>query len=100
MKKLIYLLLCFISINASAQYAGGKIKIYFSRPVDDALATNYPAVFLNQTWADTLCAYINRAKYTIDVAQYDYSYSSTVSNIATAINNAYSRGVVLSLIHI
>ena len=99
MKKLLYLLLCIISINAPAQYAGGKIKIYFNRPVDNALATNYPAVFLNQTWADTLCAYINRAKYTIDVAQYDYSYTTTVANIATAINNAYSRGVVVRWIY-
>jgi phosphatidylserine/phosphatidylglycerophosphate/cardiolipin synthase-like enzyme len=99
MKKALYILLCLITVNASAQYAGGKIKIYFNRPVDDALATNYPAVFLNQTWADTLCAYINRAKYTIDVAQYDYSYTSTVANIATAINSAYSRGVVVRWIY-
>jgi len=99
MKKFLYLLLCLITLQASAQYANGKIKIYFNRPVDNALATNYPAVFLNQILSDTLCAYINRAKYTIDVAQYDYLNYSAVTNIATAINNAYSRGVTVRWVY-
>ena len=86
-------------MQASGQYANGKIKVYFSRAVDNSVQGNYPAVYLKQTWADTLCAYINRAKYTIDVAQYNYSASSTVANIATAINSAYSRGVVVRWIY-
>ena len=84
MKKFIYLLFCFVWMQSSAQYANGKIKIYFNRPVDHAVAGNYNAVFLNQTLADTLAAYINRAKYTVDVAQYDYLSYAAVANIATA----------------
>ena len=99
MKKAIYIFLTIISIHTSGQYANGKIKIYFNRPVDNALATNYPAVFLNETMSDTLAAYIDRAKYTIDVAQYDYLSYASVANIATAINSAYSRGVVVRWIY-
>ena len=84
MKKFIYLLFCFVWVQSSAQYANGQIKIYFNRPVDHAVAGNYNAVFLNQTLADTLAAYINRAKYTVDVAQYDYLSYAAVANIATA----------------
>ena len=99
MKKFIYLLFCFVWIQSSAQYANGKIKIYFNRPVDHAVAGNYNAVFLNQTLADTLAAYINRAKYSVDVAQYDYLSYAAVANIATAINSAYSRGVTVRWIY-
>ena len=102
MKKLLPLFLCLASLNAVAQYANGKIKIYFDRGVDNSVQTNYPAQQLYGTWGDTLAAYIDRAQSTIDVAQYDYTTSTgnpSINNIATAINNAYSRGVVVRWIY-
>lgn len=59
------------------------------------------AVYLNGTFDDSIAAHINRAKYTIDIAQYDYtsSVSGKVAVIATAANNAYLRGVVVRWIY-
>lgn len=103
MKKLIYpLILCILYFNGSAQYANGKIKVYFDRGVDNAVESNYPAVQLYGTWGDTLAAYINRANISVDVACYDFTTSTgnpSINNIATAINAAYSRGVVVRWIY-
>jgi len=71
----------------------GHIKVYFNTPVNTSVSTGTDAIYLNNLIDDTLIAYINRAKYTIDVAVYNYIQSGAMSNIATAINNAYSRGV-------
>ena len=76
-----------------------KIKIYFNNPVDTTVSTGIRAQYLNHCMADTLIAYINRAKYTIDIAQYEYNQTSGFSNIATAVNNAYSRGVTVRWIY-
>ena len=98
MKKIFYLCLCLVSLQASAQYANGKIKVYFERGVDHAVQANYPAVQLYGTWGDTLAAYINRATKSVDVACYDFTETTSgtpsINNIATAINSAYTRGVV------
>lgn len=73
--------------------SSGRMAIYFNRPVNTAVSTGVNAVYLNSAFADTIIAYINRANYTIDVAMYNYNQSAGYSNIATAINNAISRGV-------
>jgi hypothetical protein len=102
MKKLLPLFLCLLSLNVMAQYANGKIKIYFDRAVDNAVQGNYPAVQLWSTWGDTLAAYIDRANISVDVACYDFTESTgnpSVNNVATAINSAYSRGVVVRWIY-
>ena len=70
----------------------GKIAIYFNTPVDNTLSSGVNAIYLNSAMADTLVAYINRAKYSIDIAQYDYNQSSGFADIATAVNNAYLAG--------
>jgi phosphatidylserine/phosphatidylglycerophosphate/cardiolipin synthase-like enzyme len=68
------------------------IKVYFTQPVNTSLSSGVNAVYLNNTVFDTLAAYINRAKYTVDLAQYEY-HTYTGDPIATAINAAYTRGV-------
>ena len=72
--------------------SSGKINIYFNQPVDNTVSSGVNAVYLNSCMADTIIAYINRAKYSIDIAQYDYNQSSGFANIATAVNNAYLAG--------
>src|ERR1035437_2453319 len=79
-----------------------KIKCYFNHPVNTAVSSGTNAIYLNGTFADTIAAYINRAKYTIDIAQYDYTSNGTTSHVkmlATAINNAHARGVVIRWIY-
>lgn len=73
-------------------YAGNRIKAYFNHPVDTSVSTGVNAVYLNSCMADTLVAYINRSRYTLDIAVYSYTQGS-YANIATAVNSAYSRGV-------
>ncbi len=88
------------TINATA---GGKIKAYFNNPVNNAVATIENAVYLpNGTMGDTIVAYINRAKYTIDIAQYDYTqdtYDGAYANIAAAVDSAHARGVTVRWIY-
>jgi len=81
-----------------------KINAYFNHPVNTSLATfGINAAYLaSGTMADTIVAYINRAKYTLDIAQYDYNqdnYDGTYANIAAAVNNAYTRGVTVRWIY-
>ena len=74
--------------------AGNKIKVYFNHSVDITVSSGTNAVNLNGRIDDTLIAYIDRAKYTLDVAVYNFtSNSGDMSNVANAINSAYSRGV-------
>jgi len=76
----------------------GCFTYLFNQPVDTSVRTGTPATYLNNCMADTLCAYINRAHYSIDIAQYEY-LSGAYANIATAINNAYARGVKVRWIY-
>src|SRR5437870_5290684 len=95
-KKLLFII--GVSVISLQAYAGGKILFYFNHPVDNSVSTGVNAVYLNSCMADTLVAYINRARYTIDVAQYDFTTGS-YANIATAVNNAYARGVQVRWIY-
>ena len=81
-------------VPAQAQIGkpNAKIKVYFTQPVNTALSTGVNATYLNNVVFDTLAAYINRAKYTIDICQYEYE-TWTGDPIYTAINNAHTRGV-------
>ncbi|HWY97584.1 MAG TPA: phospholipase D-like domain-containing protein [Bacteroidia bacterium] len=109
MKKTTTLLLTlFLYIGASAQIFGPKhhIIVYSTHAVDTTVARPHnKAVGLIRSAGDTLIAYINRAKYTLDIAVYDYVEDSTwyeqgyVPPIHTAINNAYARGVKIRWIH-
>lgn len=95
-KKLVLcatLAMCVFSAKADE-----KIKYYFNKPVDNSVSKGVNAVYLNSAIDDTLIAYINRAKYTIDVAV--YNFTSSAPGVAVAINNAYvSRGVTVRWIY-
>jgi len=93
-KNIIAVLALSLSIKASA---GNKIVYYFNHPVDNSVAAGTNAVFLNNCVGDTLVAYINRSKYTLDIAM--YNYTSTQPAIAAAVNNAHARGVKVRWIY-
>lgn len=90
--------LFFILSIVSAQ--NPKIKCYFNHPVNTAVSSGFNAAY-NTAFRDTLIGYINRSKYTLDFCVYNYIYSSGdgFNAIATAVNNAFARGVVVRWIH-
>jgi phosphatidylserine/phosphatidylglycerophosphate/cardiolipin synthase-like enzyme len=89
------LVLVTISFNANAQTK--RIKTYFTKPVDNSFSSGINATYLNGVVFDTLAAYINRAKYTIDICQYEYKTWSG-DPIYVAINAAHTRGVKIRYI--
>ena len=97
MKRILFILLCFACYASFAQ--SNKIKVYFTKPVNNSYSTGVNAVQLYKSMDDTLVAYINRAKRTLDIAIYNYTYSSMIADIAGAINNAYTRGVRVRIIY-
>lgn len=90
------LIVCCLSVKAQ-QNITKYIKCYFSQPVDNSLSNGVNATYLKNSMFDTLAAYINRAKYTIDIAQYEYE-TYTGDPIYTALNNAQARGVKIRYI--
>ena len=106
MKKTTYLISTFLLLlilHNNTAFGQAKIKAYFNHPVNTSVSTGISAAYLpSGTMADTIVAYINRAKYTIDIAQYDYNqdtYDGPYANIASAVNSAYSRGVIVRWIY-
>ncbi|HXP50399.1 MAG TPA: hypothetical protein VN922_10610, partial [Bacteroidia bacterium] len=100
--KLLPVVIVFVglSVNACAQKNITKyIKCYFTQPVDNTLSTTgINAVYCNNTIFDTLAAYINKAKYSIDIAQYEWISLTGTDPILAAINAAYKRGVKIRYI--
>jgi hypothetical protein len=99
-KKLVFaLLFCLPVIFCSAQ--NNKIRCFFNHPVNNYISTGFNAVYANGSFADTIAAYISRAKYSIDVAVYNFSSTafSNVYKIALAANAAAARGVVIRWIY-
>ena len=88
----------FIFTSVNAQTVNPKIKCYFNHPVNNSVSSGTNAIYLNGTFKDTLIAYINRAKSTIDFCVYNFyqtSSSDNINSIATAVNAAYARGVTI-----
>lgn len=76
----------------------GKVKCYFTQPVDNTFAVSgNTAVYLNNSILDTVAAYISRAKKTVDIIQYEYK-TFTGDQIGTALNAACARGVKIRYI--
>jgi phosphatidylserine/phosphatidylglycerophosphate/cardiolipin synthase-like enzyme len=75
----------------------GTIKTYFTRPVDTTVANGPKAIQIYRAVDDTCIAYIKRAKYTIDIAIYNFNIEG-ISNIANALNAAYARGVAVRIV--
>jgi len=89
-----------IRVFGTVSNSSGDIKVYFNRSVD-TLQANSPsnhAIQLTNAIDDTLIAYINRAKYTIDYTIYNFD-NNNISNISAAFNAAYARGVKIRAIY-
>ena len=88
MKNILLLILLF-PLVVSGQ---NKIKVYSTQPVDTTISTGVNAVYLDRSYDDTLIAYIQRAKYSIDIAVFSYDQYGQMSNIANAVNQAQANG--------
>jgi phosphatidylserine/phosphatidylglycerophosphate/cardiolipin synthase-like enzyme len=82
-----------VTVSASS----GNIKIYFTGTVDNSVSSGVNAIQLPDLVDDTLISYIGRAKYTMDIAIYNFG-SANLSSIAGAINAAYTRGVQVRIV--
>ncbi|OWY20248.1 T9SS C-terminal target domain-containing protein [Sphingobacteriales bacterium UPWRP_1] len=80
---------------ATVSLSSGNISVYFNRPVDTSVSTGVDAVYLNQLIPDTLIAYINRAKYTIDMCAYTFDNENAIIN---ALVDADERGVQVRIV--
>ncbi len=74
----------------TASLSSGAIHVYFNGNVDHTEATIEPAISLGQNFPDTIIAYLDRAKYTVDFTAYNIDNQNGVID---AINAAHNRGV-------
>ena len=88
-----------VKLFATVSGSTGSIKVYFDKLTEPSVALpGNNASTLAGTIDDTLIAYINRAKYTIDIAIYSFD-NANVSNMTNAINDAYTnRGVRVRIV--
>ncbi|MCK9400515.1 MAG: phospholipase D-like domain-containing protein [Bacteroidales bacterium] len=75
----------------------GDMKVYFTSTVDNSVSTGTNAIQLDNAVDDTVINYINRTKQTLDIAIYNFGMDG-ISNIASAVNNAYNRGVQIRIV--
>ncbi len=86
-----------VKVVITNSVSSGDMKIYFTGTVDNSVSTGTNAIQINDAVDDTCMAYINRAKYTIDLAMYNFSLTG-LSNIASSLNAANARGVVVRVV--
>lgn len=79
----------------TASLSSGDIKVYFNGDVDTEEATLSEAISLGQDFPDTIIAYLDRAKYTVDIAIYNMDNQN---GVISAINAAHDRGVEVRLV--
>jgi phosphatidylserine/phosphatidylglycerophosphate/cardiolipin synthase-like enzyme len=81
----------------TASNSTGNIKVYFNQAVDNSVKTHKAAIDLGDDIDDTLIAYINRAKSSIDFTMYNW-VESNISSVSGALNAADARGVTVRVI--
>lgn len=83
----------------TASNSTGTMLPYFNNPVNISVAASgNNAVYANQGLDDTLIAYINRAKFSIDIAIYNWN-NSGLSDISAAVNNAHNNGKQVRVVY-
>ncbi len=80
-----------IGVFATVSNSSGIVHVYFNNSVDHSVAIMQNAHNIGTTMNDTIKAYIDKAKHTLDIAIYNHSDAL----ITTAINDAYNRGVTV-----
>lgn len=86
-----------IRVFITQSVSSGEMKIYFNHITDHSVSTGTNSITLPNAIDDTLIKYIDRASETIDFTMYNFN-SANIANVATALNNAHNRGVVVRVI--
>ena len=88
-----------VKVFISQSLSSGNVKIYFNRPVahNASYTPSNNAIYLNNSLADTIAAYINKAQQTLDIAIYNFSSTGT-QLLVNAINLAHQNGVQVRII--
>ncbi|MFN3315467.1 MAG: phospholipase D-like domain-containing protein, partial [Raineya sp.] len=82
----------FADVYTTASQSTGEIKVYFNNPVDASFSRNGAVALVTNDIADIFASYIDKAQTSVDVAIYNAN-SAGASKIATALQNARTRGV-------
>lgn len=77
-----------INTVATRSESTGDIKAYFNKPL---LAGSSTGIYIENAFADTIAAYIDRATTSVDVAVYNSNAGANV--IMQALNNAKTKGL-------
>ena len=83
-----------VGLYSTASLSTGKIRPYFNHSVDVSFSTGVDAQNITTYFNDTIKAYMDLAQNTLDICVYNASDAT----IATAINDAYNRGVTVRYI--
>ena len=78
-----------IGVYSTSSNSSGKIRPYFNHSVDNSFSNGVDAQNITTYFNDTIKAYMDLAQNTLDICVYNASDAT----IATAINDAYNRGV-------
>lgn len=84
-----------MQLMMTASLSSGDVQVLFNQPVDNSVAEDEFAVYVNNAMADTIINYINKAQSTLDIAIYNLDNQNGIIN---AINNAHNNGVQVRLI--
>ncbi len=87
--------LSLITPMMTASLSSGEIEVYFNTPVYHDVATEELAIYLENTFDDTLRAFIDRAKYTIDMTVYGVDNET---GLGDALQGAVDRGVDIRMV--
>lgn len=100
-KAIVFSFFCFLCICFVSNAQNPFVKCYFNKPINSNLSTGLPAQNIGSAFPDTIAAYIDRAKSTLDIAVFSYTTNGndSVIKIARAVNNAYKRGVKVRWIY-
>lgn len=99
MKSIRFLFLLLLFTAASRNSRAQLVKLYFNQPVNTSVSNGINAIYLNDSFDDTIAAYIDRAMYSLDIAMYNFTTGTNTDNIGQAVNNAYNRGVQIRWIY-
>ena len=83
-----------VGVYSTASNSSGLIRPYFNHSVDVSVSTGVNAQNITTAFNDTIKAYMDLAQNTLDICVYNASDAT----IATAINDAYNRGVAVRYI--
>jgi len=79
----------------TASLSTGNVQVLFNQPVDNSVAEDEFAIYVNNAIADTVIHYINSAQSTLDIAIYNLDNQN---GIIDAINAAHNNGVQVRVV--